>query len=200
MDVKDLLGKAITYTDYLKTGMSLFHVSKIRHETGQSLVTGYPGQHHPHTVYYLLDPGTELLANPDYRARRNTELLFEQVREIRYPYLPSRSSALFASTSVEAAMFWRSRESRNKGFVYELRLSSNSILTLVDLVWYNYTVRLYKGDPISKQRVLCPNGTLHDELAAVADAYWSGAATDNARIEVLIDGTATISAEVGSQA
>lgn len=201
MNSLDLFGKVTTYQTFKQTGLPLFHVSSFLHRVGESFATGR-SLSHPHMSFFMAEPPPEWMVLADFRARRNAEAVFEQVRAARFSRLPSRKHALFASISLEDTRFWKKTDTRRDGHVYELILTDSSMLTLVDLGWFNYAVRVNKTTPEPNDLILRRGGTLQDELLAAAENYWAGVRLEEhnavGRTEVLIHGVARIVREIGS--
>lgn len=141
----------------------------------------------PHLSFFLDDPPEQLLVQPDYRARRNVELHFERSRLLKFPHFPSRANCCFASIDSEQASFWATKDARRGGAVCRLFPSSQSTITLFDFTWYNFAVRVAKG----QIDVAHP---IPVEIERAAFGYWSGSSIPGvpAKIEALIQGPVVI--------
>jgi len=131
--------------------------------------------------------------NPDYLARRQTELRLEALRARDFPQLPSRRTALFLSKSEEDARTW-ARGIRNGYRLYALRPVRTKAVCEANCVWYNYAVELHK-DPASENRRLFSEDA-DVEIFRSLKAYWENRITRPARVEILFEGTLRVARRV----
>jgi hypothetical protein len=144
----------------------------------------------PRKTFFLHAVPDEYASNPDYLARRKTELELESLRTRFYSSLPSRRDAVFLSRQKHDARKWLQRGSRARYSIYELAPLHVEALFETNYIWFNYLVRLHKN-PVKENRKLFS----HDiaiEIDECLTAYWTNRATEEfgsaAEIEVLFTG------------
>ncbi len=189
-DYRKFLGKTLRPEQVLDVGFRFFHVSKTDLQTG-SLLHSLDFQERPHYSFFMPAPPVQFMNQADFRARRSVELSFERYRADAYPTLPGRKTSLFASISMADASFWNGNgKERNKGRIFEFQLVGDCRVLLVDLIWFNYAVRVVKNP------IVTPN-PLEIEIISAADRYWGGISGTEfgaeSRIEALIEGNVIVS-------
>lgn len=102
---------------------------------------------------------------------------------------------LFCSPREVDARLWWSKATRQSCPVYKVELAPESTVVLLDLVWYNYAVRI-ANDELGQKRLVLGGATDGEEVALAARRYWSGdwwpAQRGGPRVEALVRGRATI--------
>jgi hypothetical protein len=127
----------------------------------------------PHRAFFTEEIPEHLTCNSDYLARRSVESTFEQVRKLLYSSLPSRSQALFTSVSLADAASWVRKESRAAGRIYRVLPLAEAVTVILDLVWFNYAIRVQKGIVEPCEYRLGGEDMLA-EVTKAASMYWRG--------------------------
>jgi len=100
----------------------------------------------PHKNFFLQYVPDDWKTNQDYLARRSAELELERLRSLMFPNVPSRRDAIFLCKTLNHAEGWRARGSRSNYNIYSLMETEIENSWEANVVWYNYLVRLYKGE------------------------------------------------------
>lgn len=190
-DAREMAGRLLDVNHFLASNCLLYHASHIQLYPGQVLVTGEL-QDHPHHVFFVDPPPSDLMCVADYRARRECEAVFEEVRHVRFPDYPSRRCAVFANLTMGDAEFWRTKSARHAANIYQIEARGDSRLLVASITWFNYAVRVHKGLTQPEHVGLSIEKTISGEIAAAADHYWRGLSFEQYgagdKYEVLIDG------------
>ena len=145
----------------------------------------------PHKSFFVQTIPSHLQNNPDFMARRKTELKLEEYRIGKCAGKPSRSNAVFLNKTLEDAIKWRNRGTRASYNIYELSVRDEQNSTEVNYIWYNYCVRLQKAPQTEFRRIFTE--TPEGDFAGSIRAYWDNRPTDDAgcptEIEILYVGT-----------
>jgi hypothetical protein len=133
----------------------------------------------PRKTFFLPAIPVEYVSNPDFCARRNTEIKLEAVRTRSFNDLPSRRDAIFLNKNEEDARKWLQRGSRSAYHIYELNPIRTDAAFETNYIWYNYLVRLHK-DALNETRKLF-SGDVATEIGHCLTAYWTNRATEEFR-------------------
>ena len=131
----------------------------------------------PHKTFFVPDVPSHLQSNPNFMARRETELSLEQYRTDKYPNKPSRSKAVFLNRTREDAIKWQTRESRANYNIYELSVRDEQNSCVANYIWYNYCVRLKKAPDTEFRSIF--GQTAEDDFVGSIGAYWDTRPTDD---------------------
>ena len=188
----------LTSAEWDQTGLPLIHVSITPHAIGALVNASYCNSR-PQVAFFITPPLPEHDAVPDYRARRRVEQCFEALRTSAYPALPSRRDVLFCSPREADARAWWSKPARKGRPVFRVKLSAQSTVVVLDLLWYNYAVRIANDESINKRFVL-GGANDDDEITLAAHGYWSGdlftAHGGDPCIEALVRGQVTVAEQL----
>ena len=130
----------------------------------------------PHKSFFRPIVPPEFRGNPDYLARRQSELELEEARRRSFPSKPSRREAIFLSKTSEDAERWVQRGARSGYTVYELAPIAEHNSCQTNYVWYNYIVRLFKNLQSESRHVFGNDSA--NEIEKSIEAYWLNEPTD----------------------
>jgi len=192
--ISKTLGRVVDTAEWKLLNLPLFHVSRQPLSLGGFLDSA-EFQYRPHYIFFLKSVPDEYASNQDFLARRDVETSFEAHRHHHHHSLPSRKSSIFCCISETDARQWTQRQSRSGGRIYELQVQPGSRVLLVDLLWFNYAVRVAKGTLRDSEYVYgSPSPDI--EVTAAATGYWSGkvfsAHGGAPSFEALVDGRVKI--------
>lgn len=174
--------------------MHYYTATGFQWEKGQ-IVSHHDFAEGPHKSFFVKAIPVELIGNPDFLARRGVEMELEKLRETRFPTYPSRKTCMFLSLTIDDCMQWVRKPSRPDYRVYELEPVAVESVTTTNLIWYNYAVRLAKGE----MRGIFSN-VFAEEYGKVLLAYWGNIGTEewgeSSAYEVLFEGRLRVIADV----
>jgi hypothetical protein len=152
----------------------------------------------PRKTFFVPAIPAEHADNPDYLARRTTELKLEELRARAYKGLPSRGDVVFLNRCEEDARKWLRRGSRRHYHIYELNPIRTEVAFETDYIWYNYLVRLHRN-PLKENRKLFSKD-IATEIAGCLSAYWTNRTTEafqsTSEIEILFVGELNVRRKV----
>ena len=177
--------------------MSFYIVTNFQWAPGQ-IISNATYANSRHKSFFLDKIPKEFLCDPDYMARRKTELRLEKVRSCLFRNKPSRKEAIFLNNTKREAEKWREKPTRRDYSIYKLKPIEAKNSCEANYIWYNYCVRLFK-QPASENRYIFSRD-INIEIARSLRAYWSNIPTEQynspSGIEVLYIGTLEVTEEL----
>jgi hypothetical protein len=186
-------GKLLTAKDISDNKFSAYHVSREMFSVGDIIDSNDWRGKGGHYIFFESDHNipTKTLTCPDFIARRSVESQFELKRSQDSLLVPGRKTSVYCSLSIETAKHWASMPSRMGCQIYELQLSDEAKLVVLNYVWFNYAVQIFKG---TKQPL--GNNSSDEEVELSASYYWGGKQhlkiKNENKFELLFSGTAEV--------